>query len=138
MTPTAQSKSSAAPDTAEGSPVRQLTVFLQNRVGALMALVDQLRVEDRVRSLLGGPKRQQANGRMPDGIELAAGVCRTLPEQAVELAGEFRDQSALDDELHALKPDLTVHPVSLDPVGRRDDDGVGKGFEAVPAAVRGI
>ena len=42
MTPTVQPKSSAAPDTAEGSPVRQLTVFLQNRVGALMALVKLL------------------------------------------------------------------------------------------------
>ncbi|MBE7495444.1 MAG: hypothetical protein HS117_10890 [Verrucomicrobiaceae bacterium] len=42
MSPTAQPKSSSASDTAEGSPVRQLTVFLQNRVGALMALVKLL------------------------------------------------------------------------------------------------
>ena len=42
MSTTAQPKASSESGTAEGSPVRQLTVFLQNRVGALMALVKLL------------------------------------------------------------------------------------------------
>ncbi|MFM2167829.1 MAG: hypothetical protein RIS79_2200 [Verrucomicrobiota bacterium] len=42
MSTTAQPKASSESSTAEGSPVRQLTVFLQNRVGALMALVKLL------------------------------------------------------------------------------------------------
>jgi hypothetical protein len=42
MSTTAQPQASSESSTAEGSPVRQLTVFLQNRVGALMALVKLL------------------------------------------------------------------------------------------------
>lgn len=42
MSTTAQPQASAESSTAEGSPVRQLTVFLQNRVGALMSLVKLL------------------------------------------------------------------------------------------------
>ena len=42
MSTTAQPKASSEYSTAEGSPVRQLTVFLQNRVGALMSLVKLL------------------------------------------------------------------------------------------------
>ena len=42
MSATAQPQASSESSTAEGSPVRQLTVFLQNRVGALMALVKLL------------------------------------------------------------------------------------------------
>lgn len=42
MSTTAQPKASSESSTTEGSPIRQLTVFLQNRVGALMSLVKLL------------------------------------------------------------------------------------------------
>lgn len=42
MSTTAQPKASSESSTANGSPVQQLTVFLQNRVGALMSLVKLL------------------------------------------------------------------------------------------------
>lgn len=42
MSTTAQPRASSESGTAQSSPVRQLTVFLQNRVGALMSLVKML------------------------------------------------------------------------------------------------
>lgn len=42
MQPTAQPQPQAASSTPEGTPVRQISVFLENRVGALLALVKLL------------------------------------------------------------------------------------------------
>lgn len=93
-----------------------------------VTFVDQRRAQDRVRPLLSGAQRQEANGWMLDRVELATVLRWALPEQAVKLTRELRDQPALDDELDALDTELPVHPVPLDPVGGRDDDGVGEGL----------